>query len=75
MKAVIEKMKNIRNKEVNTRIEEVFYEIDSLGNYSSSSWFKDLTAELYMNLQKYLYDIWNYRANNLQQLKEKYVHF
>lgn len=73
--AVIEKMKNIRNKEVNTRIEEVFYEIDSLGNYSSSSWFKDLTAELYMNLLKYLYDIWNYRANMPTTVKRKICPF
>lgn len=73
--AVIEKMRNIRNKEVNTRIEEVFYEIDSLGNYSSSSWFKDLTAELYMNLLKYLYDIWNYRANMPTTVKRKICPF
>ncbi len=74
--AVVEKMKIIRSKEINTRIEEVFYEIDSLGNYSSSSWFKDLNnAEIYMNLLKYLYDIWNYRANMPTSVKRKICPF
>lgn len=61
--STIEKLKLIRNKEVSNRIEELFYEIDNLGNYSSSSWFKNLDCDNLFNLLKYIYEIWSYRAN------------
>ena len=68
---ILEKMRTIRNKDTNNRIEELFYEIDNLGNYSSSSWFKNLSCDNYFNLLKYIYEIWSYRANIPATTKRK----
>lgn len=68
---IIEKMRLIRNKDINNRIEELFYEIDNLGNYSSSLWFKNLNCHDYFNLLKYIYEIWSYRANIPTTTKRK----
>ena len=68
---ILEKMRTIRNKDTNNRIEELFYEIDNLGNYSSSSWFKNLSCDNYFHLLKYIYEIWSYRANIPTTTKRK----
>ena len=60
---IVQKMISIREKPDNDRINHLFYEIDSLGNYSSSSWFKNLNTDMYINLLRNLWDIWSYRAN------------
>lgn len=59
----IEKIKASRRKSIDSRIEELFYEIDSLGNYTSSTWFKSLNGNDYINFIRCLWDIWNFRAN------------
>jgi hypothetical protein len=52
----------IREKSVPVRINELFMEIDQLGNYTNASWFSNLNLRDYIRLYRSLYDIWNYRA-------------
>jgi len=59
---VFEKMNALRNDTIDARIENLFYEIDRLGNYTSSSWFSQLTREQYIRLFKRIRELWNYRA-------------
>lgn len=56
---VIERMKLTRLLEDDDRINKLFYEIDLLGNYTSSSWFSNLTIDSLLNLIRYIYDFWN----------------
>lgn len=60
---ILDKMRIIRNKTDNQRIEELFYEIDSLGNYTNSRWFKNLDLDGFVNFIKYIWEIWNQRSN------------
>lgn len=55
------KMAEIHAKPLDTRVRELFMEIDQLGNYTQSSWF-DMPLPGYMRLYRYLYDIWHFRA-------------
>lgn len=47
---------------VNLRIERLFMEIDRLGNYTSSSWFQNLSHMQYIRLYRCIYDIWTFRG-------------
>lgn len=60
---IIEKMRKIRNENINNRINNLFYEIDNLGNYTTPLWISNLNINDYFNLIRYIYDIWTYRAN------------
>ena len=55
---IIEKLRNIRNNSIENRIQEVFMEIDQLGNYTNSRWFSSLLAEQYCVFYRQLFDIW-----------------
>jgi hypothetical protein len=59
---VFEKMEQIRAKPVNTRIQELFMEIDSLGNYTQSSWFSNLESLEYLMLYRAFYNIWRFQG-------------
>lgn len=63
------KIVDIRSKPVDVRINELFIEIDRLGNYSQSSWFSSLIRVEYIRLYRYMYDIWNYRGQLSSELK------
>lgn len=58
-----------------SRLDNVFYKINELGNHADSIWIQDLSKD---KLIKYIYelaDIWEYRANLSQESKRKiYVH-
>lgn len=60
---IIEKMRKTRNENINNRINNLFYEIDNLGNYTTPLWISNLNINDYFNLIRYIYDIWTYRAN------------
>ena len=60
---ILLKMNNIRNKDSSTRINELFIEIDLLGNYTQSSWFSNLEKTQYLKFILNLYEIWNYSSN------------
>lgn len=63
------KMQEIRSYPIQTRIENLFIEIDLLGNYTSSSWFNEIID--YSVFFMSLYTIWNYRVviNNNEKKK------
>ena len=55
-------MSQIRARTLHQRIENVFMEMDQLGNYTQSTWFSQLDRTGYLRFFRSLYDIWNYRA-------------
>lgn len=59
----LEKLADLRTKDINTRIREIFMEIDLLGNYTQSAWFSNLNMYSYIRFIQSLYSIWSHRAN------------
>jgi hypothetical protein len=51
-----------RSRPYQERVDNVFMEIDSLGNYTNVAWFTTLTHLQYVRLYRCLFDIWMYRA-------------
>jgi hypothetical protein len=64
-----------RSKPINERIQNLFMEIDQLGNYTQSSWFSNLDRIGYLRFYRYLLDIWNYRAQLSYDVKKKICPF
>jgi len=60
-----------RVKPVIMRIRELFMEIDLLGNYTQSAWFENLEKRDYARYYRYIHDIWTYRAQLSQEIKNK----
>jgi hypothetical protein len=60
--AIFNKMNELRSKSIDVRVQELFIEIDLLGNYTQSSWFTDLSREQYLQLYQWLYNIWYFRG-------------
>jgi len=65
----------IRELPLHTRINQLFMEIDQLGNYTQSTWFTELTHLEYARLYRTLYDIWNYRGQLHHTLKQNICPF
>lgn len=65
------KMGNIRSKPIYTRIQELFMEIDLLGNYTQSAWFSELSKREYYRYYRYMHDLWNYRGQLTDDIKKK----
>ena len=65
------RINTIRTKPVTQRIEELFMEIDQLGNYTQSSWFSQLDGRAYTRLYRSLYDIWNYRSQMSEETRKR----
>lgn len=59
----VEKLEELRSRDIQTRINEVFMEIDLLGNYTQSSWFSNLNMYSYIRFIQSLYGIWTNRVN------------
>jgi hypothetical protein len=53
---------NMRTKPILQRMQDLFIEIDQLGNYTQVSWFSNLNLNQYIRLYRSLYEIWNYRS-------------
>jgi hypothetical protein len=53
---------NMRTRPINTRIEELFIEIDLLGNYTISSWFSRLSDVEIYTFYTNLRDVWFWKA-------------
>jgi hypothetical protein len=60
---ILKRINDIRIKDVSIRINELFIDIDLLGNYTQSSWFSNLEKIHYLKLILELHDIWYYKAN------------
>jgi hypothetical protein len=56
------KLEQIRGLPIHQRIQELFIEIDILGNYTQSSWFSNLDKRDLMRLFRFIYDLWHYRG-------------
>ena len=59
----IQKLNEMRQKDENQRIIELFIEIDLLGNYTQCEWFSELIEDNVVRFMQKLYEIWNYRSN------------
>ncbi len=63
---------NLSRKQIlEMRIISLFQRIDELGNYTNHNWFTNLSRQNYVVFIRELYDIWIYRAqlsNNVKQL-------
>lgn len=68
------KMDELRLMSITQRIENLFIEIDLLGNYTTSEWFKNLTHLELSRLFNCLYDIWHFRARLSTEVKKKICH-
>ena len=66
---------NSRLKSTQERIQNLFMEIDQLGNYTQSSWFSNLDRVGYLRFYRYLLDIWNFRAQLSHEMKKKICPF
>jgi hypothetical protein len=62
------RMTEIQAKPIERRIQELFMEIDHLGNYTQSNWFH-LSTNNYIRFYRCLYDIWSYRAQLSRETK------
>lgn len=58
-------------KPLNQRINDLFIEIDQLGNYTQSEWFSELNRQELLRYFRCMYDIWNYRAQLSFDTKRK----
>jgi hypothetical protein len=56
------KLEQTRGLSIHQRIQELFIEIDILGNYTQSSWFSNLDKRDLMRLFRFIYDLWHYRG-------------
>jgi len=62
---------NVSNaKSVEMRALSLFQNIDSLGNYSSPEWFLTLNRNQLIKFLRELSDIWNYRAQLSNEIKQ-----
>jgi hypothetical protein len=59
----IERMNSVRSKSILDRVQNLFYEIDLLGNYTSTEWFHELSEDDCVSYLRQLWDIWNIRSN------------
>lgn len=65
-----EKIIKMRCKTLAVRIQELFMEIDQLGNYTQSSWFSNLDRTQYIRFYRFLLDIWMYRGQLSNTVKQ-----
>jgi len=66
---LIEKIQQIQQKTIQIRVQELFMEIDQLGNYTQAAWFDNLSTSDYFRFYRYLTDIWNYRGQLSNEMK------
>ena len=68
---IYKKLYNLQKETLHNRIRELFIEIDLLGNYTTSNWFKNLTILELSRFFNCLYDIWHFRAQLSSETKNK----
>lgn len=56
------RLREIRSRSVSVRIQELFMEIDQLGNYTQVLWFTNLTRRELYNYYCRLHNIWRHRS-------------
>jgi len=63
------KLTTMRAKPFLNRVQEMFMEIDLLGNYTHYQWFMNLERRDYIRLYRTLHDIWTFRGHLSRDLK------
>ena len=66
---------NIRTNTVENRINELFIEIDLLGNYTNREWFDNLDLRDYIRLYRKLYEIWYYAGSLTREIQNNICPF
>ena len=56
-------LNELQSIDYDKRVDNIFHEIDLLGNYTNPDWFKQLNIRKKIYFIRELYDIWAYRAN------------
>jgi len=59
-----------RNLSLNSRIVGLFIDIDILGNYTSCTWFQNLSQGQTIQYWRILYEFWRFRGNILPDVKK-----
>ncbi len=65
------RLTSMRSKPIHTRIQELFMDIDQLGNYTNYQWFTSLERRDYIRLYRTIHDIWTYRGHLSREMKCK----
>lgn len=65
------RLNTMRAKPIQTRMQELFMDIDQLGNYTNYQWFANLERRDYIRLYRTLHDIWTYRGHLSREMKCK----
>jgi hypothetical protein len=60
-------------EEVDMKINDIFYQINMLDNYTNPDWFKNLDLSQLIDLYVITEDIWNYRSNMSIESKKEIV--
>jgi len=68
---MINKIRTIRLLPFSQRADNLFMEIDQLGNYTQVGWFTHLNRREYTRYYRFLHDIWSYRAQMSNEVKRK----
>jgi len=63
------RIQDIRTRSLVARMQELFMEIDQLGNYTDARWFQRLSKRQCFMFYGHLYDTWRYRARIPQSTK------
>jgi hypothetical protein len=71
LRQIRQRMIEIRSKPIDTRVSELFMEIDQLGNYTNVEWFTSLQISELRSFFDQLYDIWRYRGRLSFQFKNR----
>jgi hypothetical protein len=61
----------IRSKPIDTRVSELFMEIDQLGNYTNVEWFMNLSIQEILLFYNQLHDLWRFRGRLSFQFKNR----
>jgi len=66
-----EELRKAKAKPLHQRVNDLFIEIDQLGNYTQSEWFSQLNRPELIRYFRCMHDIWNYRAQLSVDIKKK----
>ena len=72
---MLNKLYEIKSRSIETRITDLFIEIDLLGNYTQSQWFSQLDKGQYIRYFRLLYNYWNFRGQIPQETKLRICQF
>lgn len=67
--ATRQRMEELRRVSLSARIQQLFFEMDHLGNYTNSEWLTSLTRRECMVLYEQLSELWRFRAHIPHNIK------